>query len=85
MRIKRFNEDWEYTITEKDDELSILGSDAYKSPHSNSVVKLSTTKNKNGRTEAIIIQTNQHGTIINDPAGIDKIIDWLMEYKDRMY
>lgn len=85
MRIKRFNEEWEYTIPKKDDELSILGSDAYKSPITNSLIKLSVTKNINGRTNAIVIQTNEGGTVINDPTGIDKIIDWLMEYKDTMY
>ena len=84
-RIKRFNEEWEYTYTEEVDTLRVMGNDAYKSPISNSVIKLSVTKNKNGRTNALVIQTNEGGTVINDPAGIDKLIDWLMEYKDTMY
>jgi hypothetical protein len=85
MRIKRFNEEWEYTYTEEPDTSRVMGNDAHKSPITNSLIKLSVTKNRNGRTNAIVIQTNEGGTVINDPAGIDKLIDWLMEYKDTMY
>jgi len=85
MRIKRFNEEWEYDMPEKEDQLGIMGSNAWASPHTNSVIKLSLTENRDGKNKAIVIQTNEGGTVINDPAGIDKIIDWLMEYKDTMY
>ena len=84
MRIKRFNEEWEYTYTEEPDTLRIVGNGAYKSPITNSV-RLSLTENRDGKNKAIVIQTNEGGTVINDPAGIDEIIGWLMEYKDTMY
>lgn len=85
MRIKRFNEDIYYDSNESKEDLGIMGSNAWQSPHTNSVVKLSVTKNKDGKNNAIVIKTNENGVVINDPAGIDKIIDWLMEYKDTMY
>lgn len=85
MRIKRFNEEWEYDVPEKKDEFYIMGRSAWKSPITNSIIKLSLTENRDGKNKAIVIQTNEAGTVINDPAGIDKIIDWLMEYKDKMY
>jgi len=85
MRIKRFNEEWEYTYKEEPDTLRIMGRSAYKSPITNSLIKLSLTKNRDGKNKAIVIQTNEGGTVINEPAGIDEIIGWLMEYKDTMY
>ena len=85
MRIKRFNEEWNYDVPEKKDEFYIMGTGAWKSPITNSVIKLSLTENRDGKNKAIVIQTNEGGTVINNPAGIDEIIGWLMEYKDTMY
>jgi hypothetical protein len=85
MRIKRFNEEWEYDVPEKRDELRVMGTSAWRSPITNSVIKLSLTENRDGKNKAIVIQSNEGGTIINEPAGIDEIIGWLMEYKDTMY
>ena len=85
MRIKRFNESWEDDVPEDKDQLHIMGTSAWESPIINSVIKLSLTENRDGKNKAIIIQTNEGGTVINNPAGIDEIIGWLMEYKDTMY
>ena len=85
MRIKRFNESWEDDVPEDKDQLRIMGTSAWESPIINSVIKLSLTENRDGKNKAIIIQTNEGGTVINNPAGIDEIIGWLMEYKDTMY
>ncbi len=82
--IKKYNESLE---TPK---VTISGNNAYSSPISSPSLEISVIKKqwnwKDVEGEmSIKFQTNESGVIINTPDEIEKIIEFLMEYKDSLF
>lgn len=70
--------------------VTISGNNAYSSPLSSSSLEISVIKKqwnwKDVEGEmSIKFQTNESGVIINTPDEVDRIIEFLMEYKDRLF
>ena len=82
--IKKYNESLE---TPK---VTISGNNAYSSPISSPSLEISVIKKQWNYKDvegemSIKFQTNESGVIINTPDEIERIIEFLMEYKDSLY
>ena len=82
--IKKYNESLE---TPK---VTISGNNAYSSPLSSSSLEISVIKKQWNYKDvegemSIKFQTNESGVIINTPDEVDRIIEFLMEYKDHLF
>ena len=70
--------------------VTISGKSAYSSPISSSSLEISVIKKQWNYKDvegemSIKFQTNESGVIINTPDEVDRIIEFLMEYKDRLF
>ena len=68
----------------------ISGNNAYSSPISSPSLEISVIKKQWNYKDvegemSIKFQTNESGVIINTPDEVDRIIEFLMEYKDRLF
>jgi hypothetical protein len=79
-----------YTESLETPKVKINGNDAYSSPISSSSLNISVIQKQYNYKDvkgqmSIKFQTNEGGVIIDTPYEIDRIIDFLMEYKDSLY
>ena len=70
--------------------VTISGNNSYSSPISSSSLEISVIKKQYNYKDvegemSIKFQTNEGGVIINTPDEVDRIIEFLMEYKDSLY
>jgi hypothetical protein len=82
--IKKYNESLD---TPK---VTISGNNAYSSPLSSSSLNISVIKKQWNYEDvegemSIKFQTNESGVIINTPDEVERIIEFLMEYKDHLF
>jgi len=68
----------------------ISGNNPYSSPISSPSLEISVIKKQYNWRDvegemSIKFQTNESGVIINTPDEIERIIEFLMEYKDSLY
>lgn len=70
--------------------VTISGNNPYSSPISSPSLEISVIKKQYNYKDvegemSIKFQTNESGVIINTPDEVDRIIEFLMEYKDSLY
>jgi hypothetical protein len=70
--------------------VTISGKSAYSSPLSSSSLNISVIKKQYNYKDvegemSIKFQTNESGVIVDTPDEIERIIEFLMEYKDSLY
>lgn len=70
--------------------VTISGNNPYSSPISSPSLEISVIKKQWNYKDvegemSIKFQTNESGVIINTPDEVDRIIEFLMEYKDRLF
>jgi hypothetical protein len=70
--------------------VTISGNNPYSPPISSPSLEISVIKKQYNYKDvegemSIKFQTNESGVIINTPDEVDRIIEFLMEYKDSLY
>ena len=85
--LKSFNESLDNEINTN---LIISGRESFSSPTSTPSLNLKVIQKQLnykdvGNKKSIMFQTNESGVIIGDVNEIEKIIEFLMEYKDSLY